>query len=56
MHEATEKLMVIRGAAHRFAELADPGPAWGDPGAEGARLFQFAEEGGAAAEPVELFG
>jgi uracil phosphoribosyltransferase len=47
--------VVIGGAAHGFPELADPGPARGDPGAEGAGLLQFAEEGGAATEPVELF-
>ena len=47
--------MVVGGAAHGFAELADAGPARGDPGAEGAGLFQLAEEGGPAAEAVELF-
>ena len=45
---------MIGGAAHGFAELADAGPARGDPGAEGAGLFQLAEEGGPATEAVEL--
>ena len=48
--------MVVGGAAHGFAELADPGPAGGDPVSEGAGLLEFAEEGGAAAQPVQLFG
>jgi hypothetical protein len=48
--------VVVGGSAHGGADLADAGAAGGDPGAEGAGLVQFAEEGGAAAEAVELFG
>jgi hypothetical protein len=46
--------VVVRRPAHGFAKLADPGTAWGYPGAEGARLLELAQEGGAAAQPVEL--
>jgi hypothetical protein len=48
--------MVICGAAHGGADLPEPGPARSHPGAEGAGFVQFAEEGGAAAEAVELLG
>jgi hypothetical protein len=48
--------VVVGGAAHGGAELANPGAAGGDPVPEGAGFFQFAEEGGAAAEAVELLG
>lgn len=48
--------MVEGGPAHGGADLADPGAAGSDPVAEGAGLFQFAEEGGAAAEAVKLLG
>jgi hypothetical protein len=48
--------VVIGGAPHGRPDLPDPGPAGSHPGAQGAGLVQFAEEGGAAAEAVELFG
>jgi hypothetical protein len=48
--------MVIGRAAHGLAKLADSGAPGGYPGSEGAGFFQFAEEGGAAAEAVELLG
>jgi hypothetical protein len=48
--------VVICRAAHGGADLPDPGAARSHPGAQGAGFVQFAEEGGAAAEAVELFG
>jgi hypothetical protein len=48
--------MVIGGPAHGGPDLPDPGAAGSHPGAQGAGFVQFAEEGGAAAEAVELFG
>jgi hypothetical protein len=48
--------VVISSAPHGGADLPDPGPAGSHPGAQGTGFFQFAEEGGAAAEAVELFG
>lgn len=48
--------VVICGAPHGSADLAEAGTAGSDPGAQGAGLVEFAEEGGAAAQPIELFG
>jgi hypothetical protein len=48
--------VVVGSSAHGLAELADLRPPGRDPGAEGAGLFEFAEEGSAAAEAVELLG
>lgn len=48
--------MVVGGSAHGLADLPDPGPARGDPVAEGAGFLEFAEEGRPATQAVESFG
>ena len=46
---------MIGRPAHCLAELADPRAAGRDPVAQGAGFLEFAQEGGTATQPVELF-